>query len=146
MTRINYGIPVKCLTDEHLLAEHREIKRLPKSFSAALSSGSINRVPKSFCLGKGHVLFFVDKPRYTLSRYIQIYRECIRRGFDVTAYSHNWDVYSDKWFRKSIRPTENDRNIIVERITERITASSKQYFHYYGERINKATAIKLLKV
>ena len=29
MTRINSGIPVKSLTDEHLLAEHREIKRLP---------------------------------------------------------------------------------------------------------------------
>ena len=30
MTRINSTIPVKCLTDEHLLAGHREIKRLLK--------------------------------------------------------------------------------------------------------------------
>lgn len=29
MTRINSAINVKNLTDEHLLAEHREIKRLP---------------------------------------------------------------------------------------------------------------------
>ena len=29
MTRINVSINVKALTDEHLLAEHREIKRLP---------------------------------------------------------------------------------------------------------------------
>ena len=28
MTRINVSINVKALTDEHLLAEHREIKRL----------------------------------------------------------------------------------------------------------------------
>lgn len=27
MTRINSAIPVKCLTDEHLLAEHMEIKK-----------------------------------------------------------------------------------------------------------------------
>jgi hypothetical protein len=29
MTRINTGIPPKELTDKHLLAEHREIKRIP---------------------------------------------------------------------------------------------------------------------
>ena len=28
MIRINSAIPVKCLTDEHLLAEHREIKQI----------------------------------------------------------------------------------------------------------------------
>ena len=27
--RINCGIPVENLTDEHLMAEHREIKMLP---------------------------------------------------------------------------------------------------------------------
>ena len=29
MTRINCGVAVEQLTDEHLLAEHRELKRLP---------------------------------------------------------------------------------------------------------------------
>ena len=29
MTRINVGIPPAELTDKHLLAEHREIKRIP---------------------------------------------------------------------------------------------------------------------
>ena len=29
MTRINSAISVRRLTDEHLLAEHREIKRVP---------------------------------------------------------------------------------------------------------------------
>ena len=29
MTRINAGIPPKKLTNRHLLAEHREIKRIP---------------------------------------------------------------------------------------------------------------------
>lgn len=56
MTRINSAIPVKNLTDEHLLAEHREIKRLPYFLSKAIQSGSINNIPEKFTLGKGHVL------------------------------------------------------------------------------------------
>ena len=31
MTRINAGIPVEKLSDQHLLAEHREIKRIPNT-------------------------------------------------------------------------------------------------------------------
>ena len=33
MTRINCGIPVEELTDKHLLAEAREIKRIPNNVS-----------------------------------------------------------------------------------------------------------------
>ena len=31
MTRINAGIKVENLSDQHLLAEHREIKRIPRT-------------------------------------------------------------------------------------------------------------------
>ncbi len=61
MTRINIGVNVKCLTDEHLLAEHREIKRLPYCLDKAIKLGSINKIPDKFTLGKGHALFFLDK-------------------------------------------------------------------------------------
>ena len=50
MTRINSAIPVKCLTDEHLLAEHREIKRLPYNLQKSIKSGSIKRIPNKFTL------------------------------------------------------------------------------------------------
>lgn len=65
MTRINSAIPVENLTDEHLMAEHREISRLPGCLLRAIKSGSINKVPKEFTLGKGHVTFFVDKSSFT---------------------------------------------------------------------------------
>ena len=58
MTRINSAIPVKCLTDEMLLAEHKEIKRLPSVLSKAIHCNSINKIPNKFCLGNGHVKFF----------------------------------------------------------------------------------------
>ena len=39
MTRINCGIPPEELSDKHLLAEHREIKRIPncKEYQKSLS-------------------------------------------------------------------------------------------------------------
>ena len=46
MTRINSVIPVRNLTDEHLLAEHREIKRLPYCLHKSVSCGSIRNIPK----------------------------------------------------------------------------------------------------
>lgn len=144
MTRINLGISVKHLTDEHLLAEHREIKRIPKSYESSLRSGSIDNIPKKFCLGKGHVLFFVDKPRYTLGRYRQIHRECLRRGFDVECYESNWDCYPKNMYSRTTRATSESKVLLVTRISERIMSSSKKFFHYYGTRISKRKAISLL--
>lgn len=61
MTRINSAIPVKHLTDEMLLAEHREIKRLPTVLSKAVQCNSLSKAPNKFCLGTGHVKFFLNK-------------------------------------------------------------------------------------
>lgn len=144
MTRVNFGISVRCLTDEHLLAEHREIKRIPGAYLTALRSGSISRVPKKFCLGAGHVLFFINKPRYTLRRYMQIYRECLRRGFDVQSYETNWDCYSEGAKSKTVRATDADRAMLIARISERIKSSPKRTFHYYGTPLSKRDAIRLL--
>ena len=98
MTRINSAIPVKCLTDEHLLAEHREIKRLPYCLKKAIISGSINKITAKFTLGKCHVLFFLDKMSFVLGRYSEIYYELIHRGFDVQDYSDNWKGIDSKYF------------------------------------------------
>lgn len=76
MTRINSAIPVKRLTDEHLLAEHREIKRLPSCYLKAKTSGALQRIPKKFCLGTGHVTFFLDKFAFSMTRYMTIRKEC----------------------------------------------------------------------
>lgn len=145
MTRINVGIPVKCLTDEHLLAEHREIKRLPSCFIKAMKSGALNRIPNEFCLGNGHVTFFLDKFNYTLNRYIEVHNECINRGFNVLDYSTYWNIVEDSKYWKSYKPKLKDKSLIINRIAEKIIDSKKDYFHYYGNRINKDKAIELLK-
>jgi len=148
MTRINSAISVCCLTDEHLLAEHREIKRLPFCFVKAKNSGSLNKIPEKFCLGKGHVLFFLDKPVFTLWRYKEIYKECISRGFKVENYSLNWKVYFSYdllWTNYHIT-SQNEKELLLQRITERIQSSSKVYFHYKGKRITKEKAIEILNL
>lgn len=141
MTRINSAISVCSLTDEHLLAEHREIKRLPACFEKAKSCGSLSKIPQSFCLGKGHVLFFMDKAKFTLDRYKAIYTECVRRGFNVENYSKNWNIIVDFKYWNDYYPTEEERVLLVERITERITDSGKACFHYEGKTISKDEAI-----
>lgn len=144
MTRINSAIPVERLTDEHLLAEHREIARLPYCVEKAIKSGSINRIPPVFCLGKGHVTFFLDKMNFTFKRYRTLREECLKRGFYTTDYSANW-LFVPPTYMQDYCPKDNDRQLLEERISQRITESPKPYWHYKGKVISKQEAIELLK-
>lgn len=148
MTRINSAIPVKLLTDEHLIAEHREIKRLPMHFRRALSTGALRRIPKEFCLGTGHVNFFLNKQAFLFTRYTQIYKECLTRGFKVEDYSDNWlktcplmQIHKC-WNHYS--PTSEEKALLIDRISDRTLVSKKKHFHYYGRPIAKEKAIDLL--
>lgn len=117
VTRINPGIDPINLTREHLLAEHREIKRIPN----AISSGKaiISDIPDSFRLGKGHVKFFYNKMGYLKKRYISIRDECYRRGYGVTNYESAWDGVPQELMR-DWEPSDADTQIISERIAERL--------------------------
>lgn len=144
MTRINSAIPVKNLTDEHLLAEHREIKRLPYQWCKSFHNGYLSFVPEKFTLGRGHILFFLDKQSFILKRYIALYEECLNRGFNVQNYSDNWN-YIKPEYMKDYEPTEEERKLLVERIKNRIVNGKKQYYHYYGRQISKEEAVAILK-
>ena len=117
MTRINVGIPPQELTDKHLLAEHREIKRIPNC--VAKGRYNMDGIPKRFKLGKGHVKFFYNKLLYLGKRYLQLHTECIARGFNVQNYIEAWanvpmELMNDYY------PTKEDRLIIQQRINERL--------------------------
>jgi len=141
MTRINIGVPPLNLTDRHLLAEHREIKRMHSVATNWLNTKS--KIPDDFRVGLGHVLFFVNKGQYTLNRYNEIYEECIRREFDVENYASNWDKYP-KHLMGDYSPTAKDISIIKERIRQRILESTKH--RYYKNDISKNDAITLLYI
>lgn len=146
MTRVNLGIPVKHLTDEHLLAEHREIKRLCDCLDKSVKCGSIKSIPGKFTLGTGHVKFFLDKMSCIYRRYVMIYLECKRRHFNVTDYSENfrssYKIYPE-YFNDYIA-SEDDSKIVSERIAERIDHGKLKSYHYKGKLISKQQAIDLL--
>ena len=145
MTRINIGVPVRNLTDQHLLAEHCEIKRICAVYSKFITkTGKSNKIPTEFTLGTGHVLFFIDKGLYTYNRYKQIYDECLYRGFEVEYYGDNWQVYNSVHFKDYI-PTIEDTRKIVERISERIM-QSRQEPRYFSEYVEKTLAVDLIKL
>lgn len=117
MTRINCGIPPAELVDKHLIAEHREIKRIPN----CIKKGRYNLTgqPDKFTLGTGHVKFFYTRLGYLKKRYESIYKECIKRGFNVTYFGDCWqDV--PKHLMNDYKPTESDKTIIRQRIKERL--------------------------
>ena len=123
MTRINSGIPPVELTDKHLLAEHREIKRIPNTIKSGRAN--INGIPESFTLGKGHVKFFYNKLLYLRHRYIRIREECIKRGFNITNYEEAWYFDIPKELYNDWVPTEEARLLIRQRILDRITDKTK---------------------
>jgi hypothetical protein len=116
MTRVNVGIQPIELNDKHLIAEHREIKRIPNRISKG--NYSLKDIPESFKLGKGHVKFFYNKLLYLKKRYENIYTECKNRGFNVTNYISAWDNLPIK-LMNDYTPTDNDRTILLQRIKEK---------------------------
>lgn len=117
MTRINVGIKPTELVRQHLLAEHREIKRIPN----VIKSGRYNMKgqPAEFTLGTGHVKFFYDKIGYLKKRYNQLHQECIKRGYNVTDYSESFEDIPNE-LMNDYRPTKRDRKILQERINEKL--------------------------
>ena len=118
MTRINVGIQPIELNNQHLIAEHREIKRIPNCI--AKGKYNMDGIPERFKLGTGHVKFFYNKLLYLKNRYVKLYNECINRGFNVQNYIAAWDNVPEE-LMNNYKVKANDIRIIRERINERIT-------------------------
>jgi hypothetical protein len=114
MTRINVGVEPSELSREHLLAEHREIKRIPNAVRKGKADLS-KPIPSTFCLGKGHVRFFYNKLGYLLERYRKIYQVCREKEYAVTDYSDAWRGIPAN-LMGNYTPSEEDRRLTLERI------------------------------
>ena len=73
MTRINIIHPSE-LTDQHLIAEYREIFMVGSALQRSLKSKNwdVKSIPNKFTLNTGHVKFFYDKGKYLSERYDSI--------------------------------------------------------------------------
>ena len=115
MTRINVAIPPKELCRQHLLAETREIKRIPNLI--AKGKYKLTNIPPHFKLGTGHVTFFYNKLLYLKNRYEELYQECVERKYNPTYFGNAWDNLPPH-LMNDYTPTEQDRLIVQQRINE----------------------------
>ena len=130
MTRINLVDPSE-LTDQHLIAEYREIFMVGGSLKRTLVSRrgyDPSRVSRHYTLNRGHVYFFYNKGMYLHKRYHELIDEMKKRGFNPdntrvfpTEVFKNNGLYND-WM-----PSMNDYKIIRQRIEERIALKPNWY-------------------
>ena len=74
MTRVNV-IPVYELSDQHLIAEYRELPRTIKQ------DINVTNASNSYILGTGHMRWACNHQQYTFRRFIEICKEMHFRGF-----------------------------------------------------------------
>jgi len=133
MTRINSAIEPVVLCDQHLLAEYKEMLRL-----IAHSYKAKGNRPTKFTLGKGHVLFFLDKGEFLKKRHGLICNELKRRGFNLTyEYSYHADGMNSDY-----ETTQEEYNALYERVVLRMPKAPK----YAKEPISTSECINLLGI
>lgn len=124
MTRINC-IPVQELTTKHLVAEYREITRLPNNLAKSLSRAkpfSMSEIPTQYTLGTGHVKYFYNKFRYLQKRFENLVEEMVRRGYNPK-YRDSSIFKVEEKFYQDWTPDEEAMRKNRERIKERLHES-----------------------
>lgn len=134
MTRINV-VPVKELSDQHLIAEYRE---LPRCINQAFN---LKDAPKNYILGKGHVKWAASHIRYLLKRYHLICGEMGYRNFKVNfrpdtlvalAVYKGRNTNSDTDYK----PTAQDLKLNRERLISRYKAKP-DFYKWTAEKMPK---------
>ena len=123
MTRINL-IPVQKLSDQHLLAEHREITRIATLVKKP--NANLKNIPEKFCLGTGHVRFFYNKGFWLAARYIRLRDECEMRGFKVANKVGSFITWPDGLFGSWL-PSNDDILLSNSRILSKIAQKPDFY-------------------
>lgn len=116
MTRINL-VPPSELCDQHLLAEFRELTRIPN----CVLKGKYRFIgqPSKYTLGPGHVKFFYSKMLFLYERYNELFNECCFRGFNVVYIFPEMNLLPS-CFKQNYIPTEEAIALNRARIAERL--------------------------
>ena len=129
MTRINAGIDPSQLHRRHLVAELREIAMVPGSLRRSLRTltpdSIILRIPKTFTLNSGHVLFFYNKMEYLRKRFKSLCDEMENRGYYAdrsreVVFNGFEDIWNGDWVC-------DNPSIVRERIQQRMADKPHLY-------------------
>ena len=130
MTRINVIDP-RDLTDQHLMAEYRE---LPRVF--ALSRAALDRnvnVPKNYTMGAGHVKFFYDKTPWLVQRHSLIVNELKRRGYNLGFTLSLVPV--EGYPPSDWSPSPVDVEVNMERLRLRLREKNGTFYTHYKQPV-----------
>ena len=130
MTRINLVDPSE-LSDQHLVAEYREIFMVGSSLQRSLKSKNwektLANIPKKYTLNKGHVTFFYNKGKYLYKRYKLLIKEMKNRGMNPDPKrKFKTEQWPDELFN-DWEPEPDDYNVIRARIKEKIEMKPDWY-------------------
>lgn len=139
MTRIN-TIDVRLLTDQHLMAEYREMPMVHGSLKRSLAAkNGLDRstIPSKYTLNAGHVKFFYDKGAFLKQRFDELVVELNERGYNVDPGSRtiDWDIFTRNGLDGDWSPEKRDHRINIARILERIQAKI-DWYRYGGEKLD----------
>ena len=130
MTRINLVDPSE-LSDQHLVAEYREIFMVGSSLQRSLKSKNCEKtlanIPKKYTLNKGHVTFFYNKGKYLYKRYELLIEEMKNRGMNPDSErKFKTEQWPDELFN-DWEPKTEDYKVIRARIKEKIEMKPDWY-------------------
>jgi len=118
MTRINV-IPPAHLTDQHLIAEYRELPRVFRLAQAWVDRGKPGPIPARYTLGAGHVRFFYPRTGWLAARQALLIDECLDRGFDI---SHRTPPQPVEGADGSWEPDDEAMELNLDRLATRLLA------------------------
>lgn len=130
MTRINTIAPA-LLTNEHLIAELRELPRIPNTIASGKAKIDLSKIPASYRLGSGHVLFFYNKLAFLQSRHNALREEYLNRTGKHFAIDIDWRWLDSSPLKGALyndwQATAEDHKLNLSRIAERLHLRKKAY-------------------
>jgi len=140
--RCNVGIDPSLLTDQHVIAEYRE---LPMVVGSLRSNGWMikSAVPEKFNLGIGHINFLKNKLYYLERRHDTVKIEMYNRGFKQTSLSMDINLYREE-FCNNWHPTLEDSMVIRKRIKEKL--ANPELFGFWRLRRKVLTVDELVQL
>ena len=127
MTRINLVDPSE-LCDKHLMAEYRELIRIPNAVYSGKMKTCYKDTPNVYTLGTGHVKFFVDKMLWLYERHQILYSELLFREFRVTEIVWPFEMLQflkEQLLFNEYIPTKAEIELNISRILDRMPENPK---------------------
>jgi deoxyribonuclease (pyrimidine dimer) len=145
MTRINLVHP-SWLTDQHLLAEYRELPRIVNSWRNKKDDNKFyDGIPKTYVFGKGHVKFFRNKIKFLNDRFLDIVNECLKRNFslmfmDPLLTPIELKILEQDRKQQFYEPSIKDCNESLKKLIDKVNSKSG-FYRFHKDLVNNYSDI-----